>query len=430
MHMTGVYPKWYPQEMRYPGDKLLKGRIIATDFIKGVGEVIIPAIEEWIDAEIDGHFVKERKRNPIGVPIKYIFKNGNEFDILTHEQKTEQFEGWKGDIAWFDEPPPRDKYVATKRGLVDTRGKCWLTLTPLKQEWIYDELYTADDSDIYVVTMDIMDNPVLSIKAIEEFSKALTEDEKEARLHGKFMHLSGLVYKEFEIDTHIIQPVKVQHHWNRYFSIDPHPRTPTACLWVAVDEKDQLYIYDELWCENMSLKDIGMAIKAQEADMPAHRRFIDPAMDKSDALVGGFNVRKELMKYGIYCSRANNDFDLGISNVRQALRPEYSHLLGRNLPKLRIGRNCVRTIYEFQHYMWDEYTMRPEHHDPKQKPKKKNDHFLDNLRYILNAGPRYHKLHEQEEEVVYTGEYTKYPTRQTRAYGDGRSSYHDLVERS
>ena len=92
----------------------------------------------------------------------------------------------------------------------------------------------------------------------------MSEEERDARLHGKFKHLSGLVYKEFEPDVHVCEPPRVQKHWSRYFAIDPHPRTPTACLWVAVDENEQMYIYDELWLAEMTVSEIAMAIKAQE----------------------------------------------------------------------------------------------------------------------------------------------------------------------
>jgi len=426
MHMTGVYPDWYPKENQYPENKLLKGRIVATDFQKGVGEVIIPALEEWFDGAVDGQFVAKRLKNPMGIPTKWILKNGNEFDILTHEQTTEQFEGWRGDIAWFDEPPPRDKYISTKRGLVDNRGRCWLTLTPLRQPWIYDELYTSQDPEIHTVTMDIQDNPTLSKVAIDEFSKVLTDEEREARLHGRFMHLSGLVFKEFNFDTHVVAFPKIEKHWTRYFAIDPHPRAPTACLWMAVDEKDTLWIYDELRCENMTLNEVAMAIKAQEGELPADIRFIDPAMDKDDELAGGFNVRKELTRNGIYCRRANNDTDLGFSFIRSALRPEFSSTYNRNMPRLRVSKNCRNLIYEFQHYIWDEYTMRPEDHDPKQKAKKKNDHYLDCLRYIMNARPAFRRV-EQDEELSYSGTYTKYPTRKTN--NEKSSTYYGLVNR-
>jgi phage terminase large subunit-like protein len=424
MHMTQQYPDWYPEANRFDGP--IKGRIVATDFTKGVGEVIIPAIEEWIDATVGGAFIEKRMRNPMGIPIKWILKNGNQFDILTYEQSDDFFEGWAGDIAWFDEPPPRAKYIATRRGLVDRNGICIMTMTPLKQPWIYDDIYTNDDPNYFVVTMDIRDNPTLSEEAIKQFEQSLSEEEKEARIHGKFRHLSGLIFKEFDAEYHV-SDFKIKPHWTRYFCVDPHPRTPTACLWLAVDEQDQLYVYDELWLQDMTVKEIAHAIKSQEYNMPAKFRFIDPAMDKENELAGGFNVRKELMKYGVACSRANNDFDFGISRIRESLRPTFIHLINASIPRLRIHPSCRRTIYEFQHYIWDEYTMRPEEHDPKNKAKKKNDHFIDCLRYILNAQPRYFRLEDNdEEEIVYEGTYTKYPTRKTSRPS---SSYYNLVER-
>ena len=105
-HMTGIYPDWFPKDLRMPTNHPIKGRIFAKDFQKGVGEVILTTIAEWMDDTVGGPFVKEKKRNPIGIPVKWIFNNGNQFDVLTYEMSTEQCEGWKGDIAWFDEPPP------------------------------------------------------------------------------------------------------------------------------------------------------------------------------------------------------------------------------------------------------------------------------------------------------------------------------------
>ena len=183
-HITGIYPDWYPEEQRLKGR--IKGRIGAQDFQKGVGEVILAFFEEWLDLT-----KIKRSRNPMGIPVKWELPNGNSFDILTYEQATEQWEGWKGHVVWFDEPPPRDKYIATLRGLVDMGGRCWLTLTPLKQAWLYDEIYTkADNEKIFVETVDMRDNTTLTEKQIKQFESSLTEEEKEARLHGRFLHLS------------------------------------------------------------------------------------------------------------------------------------------------------------------------------------------------------------------------------------------------
>jgi len=418
-HLTGQYPDWYPESGRFKGS--IKGRIIAKDFQKGVGEVVTPFLEEWLDDSM----IKRRVKNPMGIPTKYELKNGSVFDILTHEQSTEQFEGWRGHVAWFDEPPPRDKYVATLRGLVDYSGRHWLTLTPLTQPWIYDEIYTATDHNYtFVTTIDIRENTYLSEAAIKEFENSLTHEEKEARLHGKFMHLSGLIYKEFVAETHVVEPPEIKDHWTKYMAIDPHERTPTAVLWVAVDEKDTHYVYDELWLRDMDIKQISQAILAQEGMQPAQVRLIDPHADKDNVVAGGFNVRKELMKYGVFTQRANSDPMLGKARIRQALTTRYSPILKRNIPKMYVSRYCSQTIYEFQHYIWDEYRRNTEDYDKKEVAKKKNDHFMDCLRYIFNYGPRY-IIEEEDDEggIEYEGTYTKHPVATPKA-----GSYHSLVE--
>jgi len=330
--------------------------------------------------------------------------------------------------AWFDEPPPRDKYIATLRGLVDFRGRNWLTLTPLTQPWIYDEVYTkSDGKHIHCVTVDMRDNLAnLPEDAIEEFERNLTEEEKEARIHGKFMHLSGLVYKEFDAAKHVIEPPYIKDHWTRYFCIDPHDRTPTACLWFAVDENDNHYIYDELWLESMNIEQVANMIHAQEGELKARIRFIDPAMDKDNELAGGFNTRRELARHGVFCERASTDPVLGKSRVRGALRPKFAISSGAPVPQLHVSRNCPHTIYEFQHYLWSERKGSRDDMDPSQKTQKKNDHFMDCLKYIYNADPRYIQPdHDDDEEVVYEGEYVKYPTKRTVS----GSGYHNLVEK-
>ena len=414
-HITGNYPDWYPEEQRLKGRVI--GRIAATDFQKGVGEVILPFLDEWLDPEL----VKKKTKNPMGIPVKWILKNGSSFDILTYEQSTDSYEGWKGHMAWFDEPPPREKYIATLRGLVDFDGRAWMTLTPLTQPWIYDDIYT--NPKIKCVNVNIRDNPYLSEEAIADFESSLTEEEKKARIDGKFLHMTGLIYKEFDPSVHVIDPFTIKDSWTRYFCIDPHPRNPTACIWLAVDTIGNFYIYDELWLSDMSIGEIASAIHVQEGDRKAHVRLIDPHMDSEDKLAGGFNVRKELMKNDVFCQRGNSDPILGKSRIREALKLKYSNLYGTEVPKLRIFRSCTQTIYEFQHYIWDEYKRNKEDYDKKETPRKKSDHFMDALRYIFNYDPRLIVQEEEKQEVRYEGKYTKHQVNTSSTV----TKYHDLV---
>jgi phage terminase large subunit-like protein len=414
----------------------VKGRIIANDFTNAVGGVIIPFLDEWLDQSI----VAKKTRNAIGIYVKWALKNGSSFDILSCEQEVKNYEGWKGDIAWFDEPPPRDRYISTARGMVDSGGRIWLTLTPLKTPWIYDEIFKKHDgTKVFVVTMDMTDNlkridssgrklGALTQENIDEFESKLNSDEKLARMHGAFMHLIGRVYPSFDPRIHVIEPFKIKPNWPRYMCIDPHPRKPTAVLWLCVDEHDNHYVYDELSFAGDAVQ-MSHMINSNEAELIAHQRFIDPAMDKDNNLFGGMNFRKELAKYGIYCQRANNDFDLGYNRVLEALRPQYSALLKTEVPRLKIFNTCVKTIYEFEHYMWADRKHNPDENPLLERVNKRDDDFMDCLRYIYNSGPRYYDVsgNDDEEEVVYTGTYVKYPTKQTISVKE--SAYHTLVER-
>jgi hypothetical protein len=281
--------------------------------------------------------------------------------------------------------------------------------------------------------MDIRDNLIrtengkrlgyLTEEAIVDFEKTLSPDEREARLHGKFLHLTGLIFKEFDPSIHIIDKTGVKKHWFRIMAIDPHPRKPAACLWLAVNEKNELFIYDELLFSG-SVADLASAIRAQEGDLIAHRRIIDPSADQEVQLRA--SIRTELMKNKIWCERGSNDVELGISKIHEALTPDIQNLTGVFDSRLKISRLCPQLITQILHYVWDEYRMRPEEHDPKEKPMPKNEDLITCLRYILVSNPQYHNPEGEEEEaqIKYVGQFAKYPD-------EGRSDrmgYRDLVE--
>jgi hypothetical protein len=101
-------------------------------------------------------------------------------------------------------------------------------------------------------------------------------------------------------------------------------------------------------------------------------------------------------------------------------------MLKANTSILHVSNYCRNTIYEFQHYIWDDYRRHKDDYDLKEQVKKKNDHFMDCLRYIYNHDPRYIEKETEEDavSVKYEGTYTKYPSKET----SGRGSYRDLID--
>jgi hypothetical protein len=89
------------------------------------------------------------------------------------------------------------------RGLIDFRGRAWLTLTPISEPWLFDEIVgKADGKKVWFTTGDIRDNPYLSEEAIQDFESKLLPEEIEARIHGKFIHLA-ITLNQKSMDVYI-----------------------------------------------------------------------------------------------------------------------------------------------------------------------------------------------------------------------------------
>lgn len=405
-HFTGEYPSWYPVKMRLKPRNI--GRIMAVDFAKSITEVIEPALKLAVS---DKH-IAEWKRNTQGHFYRAVSKTGSRFDCVTHDMPTKSLEGWQGDWFWMDEPPPRDKYIATIRGLIRRAGRWWLTCTPLSEPWLYDDIYT--NSEFLSITIDIRDNPYLSEDQIAKFEAELTEDEKEARLHGKFMHLSGLTYKEFDPSVHIkSSSTVIPPEWPRWCVCDPHDRRPFAFIWFAVDPMDRIWIYDEWpkgWFHEMkastkSLKDYVHILNEMEIGQHIYRRIIDGRACKAPLLVGTESGEHQdtlldaFDDLGLtppfepsYITTTLGITDPGHLKVKEMLR--VSLVTGE--PSLFILDNCKNVIYSFQHNVWEDF--RDSTQGIKERQSQFAKDFLDLIRYGVMDNPHWMEQNDWQRE--------------------------------
>lgn len=198
-----------------------------------------------------------------------MWKNGSITHLMSTEQDDMVFEGSTIDFAWFDEPPRRSIYIATKRGLMVRGGVMWITATPLDEPWLYDELYlpglSGVDKDIEVFEGTIFENLSLPRDEIERFKRTLTEDEIETRLYGKFRHLSGRVFKEYRPERHFIPSFDIPRHWPVWCGIDPHRNKENAVVWIAVSPDNKKYVCNEIYhkCTINELADYIIEISSQ-----------------------------------------------------------------------------------------------------------------------------------------------------------------------
>jgi hypothetical protein len=376
--MLGKEPWEGGKELRFKPP--IRVRVLCEDWGHFAKEVIIPKLREWVPA---GEIAETRKNNA-GVEAYWKLKNGSTLELMTYEQATEIFEGWSGHVVYADEPVPRDKFIACKRGLVDFDGIFINGMTPLKEPWIYDEIVTNPDPSIACFNLEVWDNPYLDKGAVEEFLKSLSPEERTAREKGQWLHLTGLIYKSFKKETHVLKSFDVPHKWTVRVVIDTHPRTEQALMFVATDERDVRYICKDIF-KHGSPEDVAdWIIDYHKKVHKIHEALIEPGSqgDQNRGDTTFTVIQRALNKEGITIRPASKDLETGIQVVQDSLKSR------NGLASLFVFDCCERTIYEFTHYIWDEWQSK-DIKTAKNKPRDKDDHMMENIYRMLLLPPIY-----------------------------------------
>ena len=335
---------------------------------------------------VDITMLSGKKDNPESGVIDQIFvKNAfGEISIIgfkSCDQGREKFQGSSLDFVWFDEEPPKDIYDECKMRVLDKDGDIFGTMTPLKGlTFIYDEIYLNlnQSKNVWYEFMEWMDNPFLDKSVLEELSTSLSSDQLESRRYGRFKQNEGLVYPEFDENIHVIDPFPIPSEWQDILSIDPGLNNPLSCHWYAVDYDNVVYVVAEHFeakkdvaYHAQKIKEISKALNWKKNKNGCIEALIDPAANQK-TLSSIKSVSELFYEHQIAVNpNVNKDMFSGISRVREYLKV----IDGRS--KIYIFRNCVNLIRELKSYWWGEGD----------RPKKTDDHALDELRYYLMRKP-------------------------------------------
>lgn len=405
-------------EMIWPtpgGHPWMKGPLFTNfPYLKKIRIISDPHVVESIIKEMKIWFPRFRYATSKGRKSYEAYwktDTGFDIDIMTYDQDPKEFEAATLGMIWFDEPPPKSIYKASiarlRRG-----GVIAITATPLRgSEWMYDEILANPNNDeglrtFVEATMEdaCKEHGVrghLEHKHIEAIISQYDEDEKQARVYGKFQHLTGLVFKQFDVKVHVIKPFAitfkdfaVQHF------LDPHPCTPDAVGWYAIDRHGRKYVIDELFEKVEGEGELVHRVKEKDSMYRMTRRVADPAAFIEDQH-RNTSLARTLANYGLFYEKASKVRDAADRRIKSALN--YTQVGDKmlQLPEIFIFDTCKRHIYEMQHYRWDEWTGRnADKHGPKQKPLDKDDHMIENLGRFLFSEPTFEPYKYTEELYI------------------------------
>lgn len=413
-----------------PWDPPIRARAIAVDFLNGVEKIIKPEIARWVpksklrDGSWEAAYDKELRT--------LHFDNGSFIEFMSYDQDLDKFAGTSRHIIWFDEEPPKDIFTENKLRLLDTGGHWLMTMTPVEgMTWVYDDIYTKAlvDPTIHVTEVDTTQNPHLNPGQIELVMSGLTDDEIEARVHGKFVQIGGLIYKYFSPEN-IIDPMIPPKSWTHLAGLDHGFTNPTAWLWAAVDEEGRHIIYDEHYEAGQVVSYHALRVHQKNRNHLITPEYYvgDPSIENVDPITGT-SVKIEYVENGIpiLTPKGLNDVLGGINRV--------STLIGggkQQLPrKLYITRNCINTLWEIQRYRWAIWAQKRHNFEKnkKEEPHKKDDHAMDALKYIVASRPFYEDgtIAEEPDGMGYREAVNPYSDRVDPAFAGRKPSQFDDV---
>jgi len=381
-----------------------KGIIYAPDFENNHKRTTIKKIEMLCPPEK----IIKRVKGQQGIIRCYHIDCGfgiSEIHLGTYKgfkQDPQSAESADWDWIHWDEPPPQELHSAAARGLIDRDGREWFTLTPLREPWIREKIKDQEGlpgKSIFVVEMDMDDNPHLTEKAKKIYLDQLSPDEKEARKSGKWLDLAGVIYKTWNRKVHVVKKSIIKPEWPRGMICDPALRRPFALAWFAQTPAGHKIFYDEwpntMFHEIKSYKNIvkeyvQLILKKEKLHNMAEKellewRILDPNFGRTPNPSSGETLEDEFENEGMYFdTRVEDSLDLGHEAVTKCLEYDVDEPISvTNTPQIFVTENCHNIIFGMENYQWDEWKGYSDSKSWKEKPKDKFKDFPDLVRYAV-----------------------------------------------
>lgn len=399
-HLTGKYPEWWngyrfdkPITCMVAGEGwsqvalVLQQELIGTQDIKireNIGTGAIP--RDCIVTDT----MRSDGANCIGVEIKHVSGAKSYLLFANYTQEVRQLQGFKLNLAVFDEQPPDDFFSEIVTRTATTQGKVLCSFTPLKglnglvsKFWNHEEGYefirvSWDDCPEY----DPWGQPFLLASTRRQLEKDYLPHEREARIAGKPVMGKGAVFQLSNWPTYKTGDFNFTEMPNihRVISLDlglVNDKTVISLIYWEPHERTA-YLHRQIVVQG-----IEEAVPTQYINhLLRPEVFGTPIVLPADASTSGrytmssnsirelfeqyqLNVyEKAIMNPPDSQGRVTNHKAYGINQMRQMLE----------VGSLMVNENCTQFLSEAQNYFVDE---KGRFSDP--------DDCIDSVRYGILA---------------------------------------------
>lgn len=304
--------------------------------------------------------------------LKFVLTNGSEI-LLKGAQEPDSLRGVRIDLCIFDETAFIDKWEEVwkviRPTLIDSKAKVWFISTPNGFNHFKTLCETTDEAFKYF-HYTTYDNPYLDREEIETLKRDMDPDSFAQEIMGEFKKMSGMIYKDFTRETHMVEIPSLDFNYTFTRSLDFGYGHKTALLYFAVSSSgDSIYCYDGLYQSGLVESQIADVTKTKDSGHIITNPVADSAQPMSI---------EQLREYGVNFNPVEKGPDSvknGIARVAELLRIRAD--TGR--PTLMFNKNLTWIADEFEQYRWMEAQQ-----DGviKEVPYKVNDDAMDAIRYF------------------------------------------------
>lgn len=299
--------------------------------------------------------------------------------------------GVRVDFCVFDETAFIDKWEEVwkvmRPTLADSKAECWFISTPNGFNHFKD-LAERTSPDFKYFHFTTYDNPYIPREEIEAMREEMDDDSFQQEIMGEFRKMSGLIYKEFNRDIHMVDVPHLDYNWTFTRAIDFGFGHKTALGYFAINSTGtEIYCYDGLYQSGLTTHDIAEAIKIKDAG----KTFTNPVADSAQPM-----MIEELSREGVFFSPVEKGADSvknGITKVAELLKIRND----TGKPTLMFSKNLPWIADEFERYRWIE--DKSDSHI-KEVPLKRDDDFMDCCRYFAMSYKKEEKITRDMLPVV------------------------------
>ena len=400
MHLTGLYPDWWegyrfthPITCMVAGEGwaqvalVLQNELLGTQDVKiteNLGTGAIPRDCIIVDT------MRNDGANCIGVEIKHVSGAKSYLLFANYTQEVRQLQGFKLNLAVFDEQPPDDFFSEVVTRTATTQGKVLCSFTPLKGlNGLVSKFWNKEPGYEFIrVSWDDVPEyspwgePFLLMETRKQLERDYLPHEREARIAGKPVMGKGAV---FQLAS-----------WPTYKTGEyDFTRMPSIQRVIALDlglVNDKTVISLMYWEPNERMAWLHRQIVVQGVEEAVPTQYVNhllrpevfgcPIVLPADASTAGRytmsseSIRELFEQYELNVhekaimnppdpqGRQTNHKSYGINQMRQMLE----------VGSLMVNENCTHFLSEAQNYFVDE---KGRFSDP--------DDCIDSARYALLA---------------------------------------------